>query len=407
MDHRIIHAVEKAFGWSGPDALGTRFARGSILDRDLCARLLTPTRLLDLIMRRSLASPQLRCFRNGTELHPNDYLTVVTTRREQNFQMADMRRLGRLLQSGCTLVLDMVGAFEPSMEVTCRALQWWSRELVQVNAYLTTQDTSGFALHWDDHDILVVQLAGDKYWEVRSRSRSVPMYRDTAQNRTPSDDVIWTGNLSAGDVMHIPRGYWHQATRADQGEGFSLHVTFGFVKRTGVDWLTWLADRSRENELFRHDVNRWGSSPERAAQGDELLKAASRLLTSLSPSDFLIERQDSRPPHRHVTTFGIFGAPAAVVCVTEFPPRLEQCGDAIEVFAAGKKITLAARAAPALRMLLSGHPVNLSEATTATGIDAGMIADVLVTEGICAELTPELLSGYIGLVTNENFLKEP
>lgn len=281
MDHRLIHAVEKALGWSGPDALGTRFARGSMPDRDLCARLLTPTRLLDLIMRRSLASPQLRCFQDGTELHPNDYLTVATTRRGQNLQMADMRRLGRLLQSGCTLVLNTVGTFEPSMEVTCRALQWWSRELVQVNAYLTTQNTSGFSLHWDDHDVLVVQLAGDKNWEVRSRSRSVPMYRDIAQNRTPSEDVIWTGTLSPGDVMHIPRGYWHQATRTDQGEGFSLHMTFGFVKRTGVDWLTWLADRSRENELFRHDLNRWSASPGRIAQDDELAEAASRLLASL------------------------------------------------------------------------------------------------------------------------------
>jgi ribosomal protein L16 Arg81 hydroxylase len=128
-----------------------------------------------------------------------------------------------------------VDTFDATMEVACRALQWWSRELVHVNTYLTTQDTTCFDLHWDDHDVVILQLAGDKDWEVRDRSRPVPMYRDAAPNNTPSEEVIWSGTLVTGDVVHIPRGYWHQATRIGRGEGFSLHVTFGFTRRTGVD----------------------------------------------------------------------------------------------------------------------------------------------------------------------------
>lgn len=278
MEHRLVCAVEKALDWHGPGGLGVRFTQGSISNPDLCARLLTPTRLLDLVMRRSLTSPQFRCFQNGTDLHPSAYLTLDATRRGQKIQMADMRCLGLLMQSGCTLVLDAVDTFDCTMETACRALQWWSRELVQVNAYLTTKDTAGFALHWDDHDVLVLQLAGEKDWEIRGSCRPVPMYRDSAPNDTPSEEVIWSGTLEAGDVMHIPRGYWHQATRTARSEGFSLHVTFGFVKRTGVDWLTWLADRSREDELFRHDLNRWGTSVERVAQEEELAEATSRML---------------------------------------------------------------------------------------------------------------------------------
>ena len=317
-----------------------------------------------------------------------------------------MRRLGRLMQSGSTLVLDTVGAFDPTMEVACRAFQWWSRELVQVNAYLTTHDTSGFALHWDDHDVLVVQLAGEKTWEIRGCSRAVPMYRDAEKNQTPSEDVIWSGTLSTGHVLHIPRGYWHQATRRGLGEGFRLHVTFGFVKRTGVDWLTWLADHSREDELFRQDLDRWGTQNQRAAQQEELAKATSKLAASHSLSEFLTQREQERPPHRQVTTFGTFGAPTAVVCATEFPPQWEQHGETVDVLAVGKKITFAAQAAPALRILLSGCPVSLAETTTATGVNTSILADVLIAEGICAELTPELLSGYTGLVTNGVFSKE-
>jgi JmjC domain len=191
MDHRLVHAVEKALGWSGAGALGTRFAHGHLDDPGLCARLLTPTRLLDLVMRRSLAPPQIRCLQNGSDLHPREYITTATTRRGQAIPMVDTRRLGRLLRNGCTLVLDAADTFDPTMEVACRALQWWARELVQVNVYLTTGEAAGFPLHWDDHDVLVVQLAGRKTWEVRGASRAVPMFRDADPNTEPSQEMVW------------------------------------------------------------------------------------------------------------------------------------------------------------------------------------------------------------------------
>ncbi|WP_337825281.1 hypothetical protein [Amycolatopsis sp. A1MSW2902] len=133
MDHLLVDGVEKALGWSGPGGLGKVFARGQLPDRALCARLLTPHRLLDLTMRRSLSPPQFRCLQGGRELHPREYIAAARTRRGQAIPMVDMDRLGRLLDSGVTMVLDATDTFDPTMEVACRALQWWSGELVQVN----------------------------------------------------------------------------------------------------------------------------------------------------------------------------------------------------------------------------------------------------------------------------------
>ncbi len=152
MQHRLVSAVEDALGWNGPGPLGTGFVRGHISDPGLVERLLTPPRLLDLMMRRSLAHPQLRAFRAGEQLHTDTYLTTHTTRRGQTVPVANMRRLGQLLTAGATLVLDQANVFDPTMEVACRAVQWWARERVQVNIYLTTNDAAGFNLHWDDHD---------------------------------------------------------------------------------------------------------------------------------------------------------------------------------------------------------------------------------------------------------------
>ncbi|MDW8808425.1 cupin domain-containing protein [Streptomyces scabiei] len=395
MEHRLISAIETALGWSGVEELGMGFVRGSMADPALVSRIMTPNRLLDIAMRRSLNRPQFRCFQKGEEVHPAIYYTDSVSPRGQSIPMVNMRSLGRLLQDGATVIMDQANVLDPTMEVACRALQWWSRERVQVNAYLTTNDAAGFPLHWDDHDVVIVQLAGEKKWEVRTASRNVPMYRDSDPNNTPSDEIIWSGVMRTGDVMHIPRGHWHQATRTGSGSGKSLHVTFGITKRTGASWLAWLGDWCREHEIFRQDLNRW-----HGAGSEALTTAAARLVAERSPVDFLAAYEQETTLSRHVPFLDVLGPLNAVVCTTHFPPRIQESGEAVEVVASGKKLTLAVKALPTLRLLLSGRPVALERAAAVVGAEVMEIAEILVKEELCAVLTPELFSGYTGLVTN-------
>lgn len=395
MEHQLIRAVESALRWSGASQLGGDFARGSMDDPSLTERILTPNKLLDLVMRRSLSSPQFRCFQNSEELHPNAYFSDEVTLRGQSIRVVNMQRLGTLLRQGATVVLDQANSFDPTMEVICRALQWWSRERVQVNAYLTTNDASGFRLHWDDHDVLIVQLAGEKQWEVRGTSRAAPLFRDAERNDEPPDEVVWTGTVRVGDVMHIPRGFWHQATRGGTGSGKSLHMTFGFAKRTGASWLAWLSDWSREEEVFRRDLDRWGGTG-----GEALTEAVAKLVERRSPADFLASGGQEATVPRHMPFLDIFGPMESVVCITHFPPRISERGETVEVVASGKKLTFLARALPALRLLLSGQPVHLDQAASEVGGEVREVAEILTKEEVCAVLTPELSSGYTGLVTS-------
>ncbi len=400
MEHPLVRAIEAALGWSGGSSLGKNFTRGHFADEALCQLLLTPSRLLDLVMRRNLEPPQLRCFQSGVEMNPDDYLTTRFGRRGQRIRLADMNRLADLLDSGLTLVLDGLDTFDATLEVACRALQWWSHELVQVNAYLTTRSTAGFPLHWDDHDVIVVQLLGEKTWDVRSFSRTDPMYRDAERNSIPSEQSMWKGLLRAGDVMHIPRGYWHQATRAEHTGGMSLHVTFGFPKRTGVDWLTWLADQARGAEVFRRDLVRNGSEQERVAQERALADAAVDLLRSSPPAAFLADRERMQPPRRHPPALPVDCSgegPESVVCITEFEPEFVESGENVIVSGGGKRLTFRKKARPALDRLLSGLPVNVAKLGVETGTDVRRLADLVVREGMCVGLTPELFSGYTGL----------
>jgi len=394
VEHRLVTAIETAMSWNSSEPIGSDFASGRIEDDTLLSRILTPNKLLDIAMRRSLNRPQFRAFQKGEEVHPALYFTDTVSPRGQSVPMANMHRLGDLLRDGATLIMDQVNVFDPTMEAACRALQWWAHERVQVNAYLTTNDASGFPLHWDDHDVIIIQLSGEKDWEVRATSRTAPMYRDTDPNNTPSDTVIFNGTLQAGDVVHIPRGHWHRATRTGSGTGHSLHVTFGITKRTGASWMAWLGDWCREQAIFRHDLDRSGSG------SGALVEAATRLVGRRGPEDFLTAYEQQTAPGRHVPFLGIFGPLEAVVCTTQFRPRITGDGNAVEVTAAGKKLTFSARALPALRLLLSGRPVPLTRAAATAGDEIHEVAEILIKEELCAPMTDELSSGYTGLVTD-------
>ncbi|MFE5097440.1 JmjC domain-containing protein [Streptomyces sp. NPDC056638] len=399
MEHRLVTHIEKALGWDGPGSVGTAFARGRLTDPDLPARLLTPLKLLDLIKRRHLANPQLRCYTEGEEIHPSTFLSTNVNRRRQAVSQADMAALGRILNDGGTVVLDHVDFFDPTLEVACRALGWWCGELTSANAYLAVGDTDGFHLHWDDHEVIAVQLSGEKSWEVRGPSRPAPMYRDAERNRTPSEDVLWKGTMRAGDVMHIPRGFWHTATRLGSGSGgHSLHVTFGFTKRTGVTWANFLSDAARADEAFRRDLE---GAEETAHK--MLTDKLSALAATHSPERYLDELRSNTPPARHMPHVAAFGRAEKVAAATEFAPSIVRSGATVQVCGGGKRLTFHERAEPGLRALLSGHPVYLDGAPD----DITTLADLLITEGLCEPLTEISSSGYTGLVTPVTYSKPP
>lgn len=396
MEHRLVTGIEKALGWDGPGPVGTAFARGHLADPGLTTRLMTPNRLLETIRHRHLTNPQLRCYAEGDEVHPSLFLSTNVNRRRQAVSQADMAALGRILNGGGTVVLDHVDFFDPTLEVACRALGWWSGELTSANAYLAVGDTDGFNLHWDDHDVIAVQLSGEKSWEVRGPSRQAPMYRDAERNLTPSEEVLWKGTMQAGDVMHIPRGFWHTATRIGSGDGgHSLHVTFGLTKRTGVTWANFLSDTARADVAFRTDLERSDDT----LDGDMLAAKLSALAREYDPNRYLAELRANTPPARHMPYIPVFGPLEYVAAVTEFEPVITPSGETVQVVGGGKRLTFHGHAEPALRNLLSGHPVRLTDDDR----DLITLAEHLIQEGLCAPLTAESLSAYTGLVTPENF----
>jgi ribosomal protein L16 Arg81 hydroxylase len=70
---------------------------------------------------------------------------------------------------------------------------------------------------------------------------------------TPTEEPVWDGILNDGDVIYLPRGWWHVAYPLDEP---SLHLTVTVIPARGADLLRWLMDDMRRHAVVRMDLPR-------------------------------------------------------------------------------------------------------------------------------------------------------
>lgn len=124
-------------------------------------------------------------------------------------------------------------------------------EVAYINAYYSPADGEpGLGPHFDAWDIVVLQIAGSKRWELWDGVASHPVEAcDPKRDRCPRDRPLGQLVTTAGDLLYLPRGMWHLATPTDE---FSLHITIGIHCKSGLDLARWLGrDGEANSELGR------------------------------------------------------------------------------------------------------------------------------------------------------------
>lgn len=221
---------------------------------------LLPWKVLnDILRQHRLNPPRLRLAFQGNSVSDTAYLHYTQSRRGVQIPRLVVPELYKQLRQGATLIVDAID--EMHEPVTCLAenLEKKFHEHVQVNAYASWRTSPGFDLHWDDHDVIVLQLIGKKQWYIYGASRPYPMYSDVVANTEAPPEPIWQKILTDGDFLYIPRGWWHTAVALNEP---TLHLTFGINNRTGIDFLSWIVDKLRANDFCRMDLPRYASKEE-------------------------------------------------------------------------------------------------------------------------------------------------
>ena len=169
----------------------------------------------------------------------------------------DNRRLQEMLRKGASIVMPGVHELLPALRPVADALEETLGCYATVNLYASWISTPGFSTHWDAHDVFVLQVIGSKRWQIYGETRRLPLLRDSEDAAKPPGGPVWNEILRAGDVLYIPRGWWHDA-RAETEDGSegagSLHLTCSALALTGLDFMEWLSGRLTRHERFRGDL---------------------------------------------------------------------------------------------------------------------------------------------------------
>ncbi len=335
------------------------------------AHLLPWGRLNDILRQHRLDFPRLRLMREGKPLPANSYLRHASgARNKQPIPRLQPVKFTGHLRAGATLVLDAVDELHEPLEDLAAELERLFRERIQINSYAGWHTSRGFDLHWDDHDVFILQVTGRKHWRIYGQTRPHPLAGDT-DNPKPTGAPLWEATLEDGDLLYIPRGWWHVAEPLDEP---TLHLTVGVHKRTGVDLLTWLGGQLRASETFRQDIPRFASPAERAAHvrrlGEELQAAWDENLLEryFAELDAMAEpRARLNLPWSATTESDLPGEDARMRLLAPRPLDLKVESGVVEFSCHKKRWRFAAGAMPILDRLASGRACSVAELRETAG----------------------------------------
>ena len=128
---------------------------------------------------------------------------------------------------GYTIVFDGVEQYVRAVGTLARSIEVELNFPIQVNTYITPPGQTGLAPHYDDHDVLILQVQGSKIWHLYVGVDRPPRELQREKEKAVDADGLPTPTdvcLEAGDVLYVPRGRVHSAeTTSEQ----SIHLTVG------------------------------------------------------------------------------------------------------------------------------------------------------------------------------------
>ena len=186
---------------------------------------------------RHLSHPRIRMSLDGRVIKAPQITRAAKTFRGETHRAISPDLVREYLQRGATLIVSDIEGSTVELRAFATDLAMELKGRVQINAYLSHGGASGFDIHYDPHDTFIVQLEGEKKWELFGMTVASPIHgMPSVPSDAPTTDPQVV-DLVAGQVLFVPRGEWHRAT-ADRR---SLHLTVAVLSPTGVDVIKWLA----------------------------------------------------------------------------------------------------------------------------------------------------------------------
>lgn len=323
------------------------------------AGLLSIARIDDIISSIDLRDGSLDMARSEPPVRREDYMFDTG--------YVDRGGVANQYRQGATVILPQLHMTDAVLGEFCRAVESILSCHVQTNIYLTPPDNQGFKTHYDDHDVFVLQIEGEKLWRfyetpVENPYRGEGFSPEAHQAGEPVAEFV----LKAGECIYVPRGLMHDAQT--HGDTASLHITLGLIVKTWADlMLEAVSEVALRTPAMRHSLPPGFAQPEydRSQAAEQFKGLADTLVQEMSldgAMDFFVDSFiRSRVPNTRGTISG-YTAPArpgqAFRLRAFVPWRFAGDGDENVIITAGGEVRFPAEAETGLHKLLDGGEVT-------------------------------------------------
>lgn len=189
---------------------------------------------------------------------------------------------------GATIIISFADTMIPALAAINRNIEQELGMRSQANIYITPPNAQGFTLHYDTHDIFLLQLKGPKTWNIYDTGEHLPTSIEPFKNE-PS--LIERITINTGDFLYMPRGIVHEAYSSETS---TIHVNFSLKPTYGFRLIEALAELAEKEDVFFRKVipNRFSSDEQRkdyfSAFNEKLME-----LLAKHPVEELIKKQDA------------------------------------------------------------------------------------------------------------------
>ncbi|TMP89013.1 hypothetical protein CWC05_01265 [Pseudoalteromonas ruthenica] len=185
----------------------------------------------EILTTRKLQKSDLRIVKQGLLKPVGEYLNSNDT--------VDTNKALDAFQNGSTLIFEHLDLQHKPIGQMLYCLEAETMLGLRSNVYLTPKNSSGFSTHWDSHDVFILQIEGEKLWNIYDAPIELPNTDQTKHQRKTLQQVspnkIQEITLQPGDIFYMPRGFVHEPATNTTA---SLHVTIGIRQHTVEHMLT-------------------------------------------------------------------------------------------------------------------------------------------------------------------------
>ena len=240
--------------------------------------LLTDQILEDFVSSSDARYPAIMLAKDGVYYPRQAYCEDIKIGHVIFSGVPNLKRLSAEYAKGATIALTSLDRSWRPLGDLCIRLEQQLDHGINTNVYITAGETLGFPPHYDTHDILVLQIAGKKLWNVYEPTIKLPDVTQACDPKGYSPGPRITEiELHAGDLLYLPRGFGHAAATSDS---HSAHVTVGIHVYTWAGVLKEFDPSCIRTQEFR------AALPPGFASNVELRPAMKQQLKRMAPGTF-------------------------------------------------------------------------------------------------------------------------